>query len=119
MNKVSGLTLKRAAAFLLALLLSAAACPGIAPVSAGGGIAMSGSFYQQAFEIPQGAEIGGPDIYVVVFNNGSEEMVVRMKTRAPDGVHIVLSQTSFSLEPSGHLQIPASVEVDEMPYPHI
>lgn len=113
MNKVSGLTLKRAAAFLLALLLSAAACPGIAPVSAGGGIAMSGSFYQQAFEIPQGAEIGGPDIYVVVFNNGSEEMVVRMKTRAPDGVHIVLSQTSFSLEPSGHLQIPVSVEVDE------
>jgi hypothetical protein len=112
MIKFSGLPVKRAAGFLLALLLFAAVCPGIVPVNADGGIAMSGSFYQQAFQIPQGSEISGPDIYVVVFNNGSEEMEVRMSTQAPDGVHIVLSQTSFTLESLGHLQIPVSVEVD-------
>jgi hypothetical protein len=112
MIKFSGLSVKRAAGFLLALLLFAALCMGTVPVNASGGIAMSGSFYQQAFQIPQGSVISGPDIYVVVFNNGSEEMEVRISTQSPDGVHIVLSQTSFNLEPSGHLQIPVSVEVD-------
>jgi type 1 fimbria pilin len=113
MIKFSGLSVKRAAGFLSALLLFAAVCSGTVPVSADGGIAMSGSFYQQSFEIPQGSEISGPDIYVVVFNTGSEEIEVRMTTQAPDGVHIVLSQTDFTLEPSGNLQIPVSVEVDE------
>lgn len=113
MIKFSALPVKSAAGFLSALLLFAAVCSGTVPVSADGGIAMSGSFYQQSFEIPQGSEISGPDIYVVVFNTGSEEIEVRMTTQAPDGVHIVLSQTDFTLEPSGNLQIPVSVEVDE------
>jgi type 1 fimbria pilin len=113
MSKFAGLPVKRTVRFISALLLFAAVCTGSVPVNADGGIAMSGSFYQQAFEIPQGSEVGGPDVYVVVFNNGSEAIEVEMSTQAPDGVHIVLTQTAFTLEPSGYLQIPVSVEVDE------
>jgi len=90
---------------LLAVLLNAA------PALANGGIAMSGSFYQQAFEIPQGSSISGPDVYVVVFNNGSEQLKVRMIEQAPSGVRLVLSQNEFTLPAGGQLQIQVGVEV--------
>lgn len=94
-----------AAFVLLAIFLNAA------PALADGGIAMSGSFYQQAFEIPQGSSISGPDVYVVVFNNGSDQLKVKMTSQAPSGVQLVLSQSDFTLPASGQKQIQVAVEV--------
>ncbi|MBN2240073.1 MAG: hypothetical protein JW712_09890 [Dehalococcoidales bacterium] len=74
---------------------------GASPVKADGGIAMSGSFYQQAFEIPQGAYASGPDIYIVVFNNGEKDFQVNMITDAPPGVELELSPDEFSLQGEG------------------
>jgi len=97
-------SLSAAAAVLAALL-------GAGPALADGGVAMSGSFYQQSFEIPQGSAIGGPDVYVVVFNNSNNQLKVRMTTQAPPGVSIVLSHKEFTLEAGGQQKILVAVEV--------
>lgn len=91
--------------FLLASLLAPAAA------QAQGGIAISGSFYQQAFQIPQGSSAGGPSIYVVVFNNSSEGLSVRMTSQAPPGVNIILSHKDFTLPPGGQQKVLVAVEV--------
>ncbi len=90
---------------LLALFLIAV------PARAEGGIAMSGSFYQQAFEIPQGSSVSGPDVYVVVFNNSSEKVNIRMAGQAPYGVRLVLSREDFTLPPAGQMQVQIGIEV--------
>lgn len=84
-----------------------------APVLADGGIAISGSFYQQVFEIPQGSSVSGPSINVVVFNNGNEDLQVRMTSQAPLGVNIVLSQNDFTLLPGGQQEVLVGVEVTQ------
>jgi type 1 fimbria pilin len=104
---VTGVAVLTATLFLMAILF----VPVV--VQAEGGIAISGSFYQQAFEIPQGSSISGPSIYVVVFNNGAAELKVRMTTQAPLGVNINLSPNGFTLPPGGQQQVLIGVEVTE------
>jgi hypothetical protein len=82
-----------------------------------GGLAMSGSFYRQDFEIPQGTNFGTPDVYVVVFNNGSEDFNVRMATETPTGVQLVLNETNFPLNPGQQKRISVSVNVSESAVP--
>lgn len=81
------------------------------PVKADGGLALSGSFYRQSFEIPQGSSVSGPSIYVVVFNNGDEELEIRMTTNAPVGVNFILSQDEFTLIPGEQQKVLIEVEV--------
>ena len=82
-----------------------------APAQAEGGMALSGSFYRQAFEIPQGSSVSAPGIYVVVFNNGDEEFRVRMTSQAPLGVNIIFSEQDFPLEAGGQKRVLIAVEV--------
>jgi hypothetical protein len=84
-----------------------------AAAQAQGGLAISGSFYRQAFEIPQGSSVSGPSIDVVVFNNGSEELRVNMTSQAPLGVNITLSHNDFTLPPGGQQQVLVGVEVTQ------
>ncbi len=93
--------------FLMALYL-----PTI-PVSAQGGIAVSGSFYRQDFILPQGASISGPSIDMVVFNNGSEPLSVRMLTESPPGVEVILSSTDFIIPPAGQERILITLHASE------
>lgn len=83
------------------------------PVQAEGGLALSGSFYRQNFEIPQGASVSGPDIYVVVFNQSDKEFGVRMTTKVPLGVNITLSHQDFTLPAKSQQQIFIGVEVSQ------
>jgi len=101
----------RIAPLLLLFLLASLLVPAV--VQAQGGLAISGSFYTQAFEIPQGSSVSGPSIYVVVFNNGAEELKVRMTSQAPLGVDISLSHSEFTLLPGGQQQVLVGVEVTE------
>lgn len=78
---------------LLSLLLMASLL--MAPPAFAGGLAMSGSFYRQEFEIPQGTSLNTPDVYVVVFNNSDEEFNIRMTTETPTGVELLLSEKDF------------------------
>jgi hypothetical protein len=93
----------------LAFFLSIVIAP--SPVRAQGGIAMSGSFYQQLFQIPQGSSVGGPSIDVVVFNTGSDSIRVKMTTQAPLGVNMSVSTDNFTLAPGGQQQVLVGVEV--------
>jgi uncharacterized membrane protein len=74
---------------------------------------MSGSFYHQNFEIPQGVTVSAPSIYVMVFNQGGEEFGVRMNSEAPLGVEVLLSEDDFVLEPGGQRKVYVTVKVSE------
>jgi hypothetical protein len=105
--------IRRVAPFIFFALLLGTLLPVITatPARADGGIAMSGSFYNQSFQIPQGASASGPSIYVVVFNQSTEEFTVNMSTVAPPGVTLDLSRSSFVLQPGSQQQVQVSVTV--------
>jgi type 1 fimbria pilin len=86
------------------------------PVKAGG-LAMSGSFYRQEFEIPQGTSLSTPDVYVIVFNNSDNEFNVRMISETPTGVELVLSDKEFLLKAGGQQKVTISVSVSEAAVP--
>jgi len=82
-----------------------------------GGLAMSGSFYRQDFEIPLGTEFSTPDVYVVVFNNGDEEFNVRMATDTPAGVHLLLTEMDFPLSAGEQKKVGIGINVSESAVP--
>lgn len=81
------------------------------PVNAGGGIALSGSFSSQTFEIPQGSSVSAPSVDVVVFNNLDDAIGIRMSAQAPVGVTVNLSESEFNLESGSQKAISISVKV--------
>lgn len=83
----------------------------VAPVKAQGGFAMSGSFYAQKLELPQGATLRTPDIYVVIFNNSSEGIKVKMTTNVPPGVTIILSEDDFPLDANSQKKIDVGIDI--------
>ena len=101
----------RIAPLFLTLFLLLAGIFGATTVTADVSIAISGSFYLQKFQIPQGSFVGGPSIDVVVFNEGTEPFGVRMRTETPTGVNIYLSNYDFVLEAGGQQQVIVAVEV--------
>jgi hypothetical protein len=76
-----------------------------------GGLAISGSFHGQNFVIPQGASVSGPSIDVVVFNNSSESMNVRMLSQSPPGVTVSFSNQQFTMPQGGQQQVLLTVAV--------
>jgi hypothetical protein len=111
------------AVFFLLVVLGTVLPSGLAGPStsvAASGIAITGSFYRQAFEIPQGGSAVGPSIYVVVSNQGTDEFNVRMLTAAvtsdnvpESGISINLSRVSFSLQAGAQQKIQVGVNVAE------
>jgi hypothetical protein len=91
------------------LLLTFLLIPSV--VHAEGGLALSGSFYNQDFVIPQGASVSGPSIGVVVFNNGSEAINIRMLSQAPTGVTLRFSSQQFIIPPGGQQQVLIGITV--------
>jgi hypothetical protein len=81
------------------------------PLLAQGGLALSGSFHNQEFVIPQGASVSGPSIDVVVFNNSSEAMNIRMLSQAPTGISISFSNQEFIILPGEQKQVLIGVAV--------
>jgi len=96
---------------ILFLLLLLGTLPA-APVQAQGGIAISGSFSSQRFEIPQGSSVSGASIYVVVFNQSDAQMGVKIVTESPPGVDINLSSSEFILAPLGQEKVLIGVRVN-------
>jgi len=88
-------------------------CGLLLPVAAQaeGGIAISGSFSQQDFRIPPGSSVHSPNVDVVVFNNGSVQIKVKMTSQAPEGVNITLSKTDLTISPGKYERVMVGVEV--------
>jgi hypothetical protein len=100
---------RRAAYFALLLILTSFCC--LLSAQAQGGFALSGSFYAQEFELPQGASLKAPDVYVVVFNNTDADFDVKMTTETPLGVKLVLSEDDFHLRAGEQKKVEVGVEV--------
>lgn len=65
----------------------------------GGGIAVSGSFSGRQFQVPQGGtEVGGTDLFLVVFNNTAERLYFTTGFEGPLSVEVRFSEPEFSLE---------------------
>ncbi len=99
---------------LLFFLLSAIL---VVPMVKAGGLAMSGSFYRQEFEIPLGTSLNTPDIYVVVFNNSDEDFSITMSTEIPAGVELVLSEKDFPLKAGEQKKVEIGVSVSDAAVP--
>jgi hypothetical protein len=98
---------------ILALAILIVALLGFAfpmPVEAQG-IALSGNFYRQHFELIPGQSLTTPDIYVVVFNQGEHDMRVKLTTHTPLGVELILPTTDFTLPPGERQQIEVGIKV--------
>jgi hypothetical protein len=100
---------------LLSLLLMASLL--MPPPAFAGGLAMSGSFYRQEFEIPQGTSLNTPDIYVTVFNNGDDDFNVRITTQTPTGVELLPSEKDFPLKTGEQKRVTIGVNVTEAAVP--
>ncbi len=97
---------------LIALaILSVISFAAPAPVLAEGGIAISGSFYRQHFQLLPGESISNPDINIIVFNNYAEEIKVKLSTETPPGVTIDLAQTEFTIPPVSNITVTVGVSV--------
>lgn len=81
-----------------------------APVYAQG-IALSGSFYRQEFELPQGSKLSAPGVYVVAFNNGTSDFRVKMVAEVPFGVNISFSSDDFLLKGGEQKRVTIAIEV--------
>jgi len=74
---------------------------------------MSGSFYRQQFELPQGVNISSPDISVVIFNNADDALKINMTTEAPMGVKLTLSEEDFALNAGEQKKVMVGINVSE------
>jgi len=75
------------------------------------GLAISGNFYRQHFELIPGQSLTTPEIYVVVFNHGEDDLRVKLTTQVPIGVELVLPTTDFTLAPGENRQLEVGVNV--------
>jgi hypothetical protein len=100
---------------LLSLLLMASLL--LVPPAFAGGLAISGNFSRQDFEIPQGTSLNTPDVYVVVFNNGDEDINIRITPQTPAGVELLLSEEDFPLKAGEQKRVTIGVNVTEAAVP--
>jgi len=86
---------------------------GLLPVSPvyAGGMAMSGTFSGQHFQLIPGESVSTPDIYVVVFNNTDSDMQVGLIPETPAGVELVLPTSEFLLSSGSQQRVEVGVAV--------
>lgn len=85
---------------LILITLLGFACP--LPAAAQG-LAISGTFYRQHFQLLPGENVSTPDIYLVVFNHNDDDIMVELTTQTPHEVEIMLGQSYFPI-PAGEQQ---------------
>jgi hypothetical protein len=98
-------------ATLLITVLSLISFASPTTVRAEGGIAISGSFYRQHFQLTPGESISNPDINIVVFNNYDETIDIKLSTETPPGVTIDFAQDEFTIAPHSNITIITGVSV--------
>jgi hypothetical protein len=108
---------KAARGFALAVALSVLTAALVAVPVKAGGLAISGTFYRQNFEMPVGSKLSSPDIYVVVFNNGDTDMSIKMTSETPLDVKLIFSENNFELRAGGQNKVEISIEVGQQAIP--
>jgi len=108
---------KAARGFALAVALWVLTAALVAVPVKAGGLAISGTFYRQDFEMPVGSKLSSPDIYVVVFNNGDTDMSIKMTSETPLAVKLIFSENNFELRAGGQNKVEISIEVGQEAVP--
>lgn len=80
-------------------------------------IGLSGSFYRQIIETPQGSTVQGPSIYVTIFNQGDRDVQIKMSSDVPFGVAMQFSLNEFNLKPGDQQRIDLIVKVSQNAVP--
>ena len=75
------------------------------------GMAISGNFGSQHFQLIPGQSLTTPDIYVRVFNNGKEPLRMKLIPTTPLGVALILPTTDLTLPPGESQQLEIGVKV--------
>jgi hypothetical protein len=96
--------------FLLLIVITTLSFAFPTPVEAQG-LAISGNFYRQHFQLLPGETLRTPDIYLVVFNHEDEDIRVKLTTQTPPGVEILLDQSSFPIPLGEHKKVEVGVKI--------
>ena len=83
-----------------------------APVTADGGLGITGTFYQHDFRLTPGDTYTNPDVYVAIINNSSEAINLKMETVTPPGVTMVLTPNDINLPAGGQQKIDVALSID-------
>ncbi len=99
---------------MLTMMLLAGCSLAPVPVFAGtASLGLSGTFAWQHYEMVPGTSMSSPAVYIIVQNNGTTPLVINMLTEVPNGVNILFSEASFTLEPDRSQKVDLTVEVGE------
>ena len=75
------------------------------------GLAITGNFSSQDFELSPGESSAGIDTYVVVINTNETPIRVKVNTDTPDGVTLSVAEYDFILEVGGQKRLDITVQV--------
>lgn len=93
---------------------------GARTLAQGGGIAVSGSFSGREFEVVQGGtEIGGTDLFLVVFNNSAERLDFTADFDGPPSVEVAFSESKFALDAGQQKRISLTLKALEGAVPGV
>jgi len=81
------------------------------------GLAISGTFYRQHFQLLPGETLRTPDIYIVVFNHEDKDIRVKLTTQTPPGVEIMLDQSYFPIPPGEQQKVEVGVSTSSEAVP--
>ena len=77
------------------------------------GIAMSGTFAGQKYEIPSGSSVSSSEIFVTVISGYQYNIGIQMTCVTPVGVNINLSKTDFTIDPGESQSISIEIQTTE------
>jgi hypothetical protein len=75
------------------------------------GLAITGNFSSQDFELSPGESSAGIDTYVVVINTNETPIRVNVNTETPEGVTLSIAEYDFVLELGGQKRLDITVQV--------
>jgi hypothetical protein len=83
------------------------------------GVAISGTFYRQDFRLVPGETISTPDIYVVVFNHESDDLMINLSSHvSPEAqAEVLLSESVFVIPAGGSQKVIVGVRVGDNAVP--
>ena len=81
------------------------------------GLAISGTFYRQHFQLLPGEVRRTPDVYLVIFNHEDKDIRVKLTTQTPPGVKIMLDQSDFLIQPGEQRKVEVGVSTSNEAVP--
>ena len=75
------------------------------------GLAISGNFYRQHFQLFPGETLRTTGVYLMVFNHEDEDIRVKLTTQTPPGVEIILDRSYFTIPPGEQQKVEVGVSI--------